>query len=87
MAKKSLPRRVRVAEILNGRYAPGKKPVSWDERKAGIEKIKTADGETLTLYSGGGQSTPAPGWELLLTKEQNDREGAPVVQWTLYGLR
>lgn len=82
-----LPRRVRVAEVLSGRYQPGEKPVSWDQRISGVEKIRTADGDTLSLYSGGGQSTPAPGWELLLTKERAQlSEHEPALLWTLYGI-
>lgn len=83
----SLPRRIRVQEVLSGRYPPGEKPVSWDERKSGIEQIRTVEGDTISLYSGGGQSTPAPGWELLLTKEQPQLSNpTPAILWTLYGI-
>lgn len=60
------PRRVVVKEVLQARYRPGSKPLSWDKRTPGIEKILTASGETVLLYSGGGQSSPETGWELLL---------------------
>ena len=70
--------------MIEGRYAPGKKPLSWDERSAGVDKVRTTEGEELTLFSGGGQSTPAPGWELLLTGERNG--DAPAYSWTLYGI-
>jgi hypothetical protein len=73
-----------VAEILKGRYAPGSRPLSWDERIEDFEVIKTGEGETLTLLSGGGQSTPASGWELLLTDEVIGGQG---FRWTLYGVR
>ena len=71
----AFPRRVKVKEVLlsryqvrgDERYTSGKKPLSWDERIAGIDEILTEAGERLKLFSNGGQSTPAPGWELLLT--------------------
>ena len=78
-----LPRRVRVSEVVRGRYEPGKKPLSWDERAAGIEEIKTSAGEKVLIYSTGGQATPAPGWELLLMKPSSE---ANTFHWTLYGL-
>lgn len=90
----ALPRRVRVASVIKGRYLPGTRPLSWDERSSGIDIVNTdGDGE-VTLWSNGGQSTPAPGWEILLTKLM-DVDGTQVaeshstsvpVQWTLYGL-
>ena len=81
----TLPRRVVVSQVLSGRYAPGSRPVSWDERKEGVEAVLTADGQTLRLYSNGGQSTPSENWELLLTKENLDATGA-TFSWTLYGI-
>ena len=80
-----LPRRVHVSSVVQARYAPGARPISWDERRAGIEKICTKDGESLLLFSNGGQSSPAPGWEILLTK-QTETEGASAFEWTLYGI-
>jgi hypothetical protein len=79
-----LPRRVKVREIVAGRYPPGERPVSWDERRAGTDEVVTEDGERLLLFDSGGQSTPAPGWELLLRKPAPNHSGA--VTWTLYGL-
>jgi hypothetical protein len=83
-----LPRRVRVLEVIESRYQPGKRPVSWDDRRAGRERVRTADGEVLVLASNGGQSSPAPGWELLLTRQvdADDPMEFPAVEWTLYGL-
>ena len=83
MAAVNLPRRVKIAEVINGRYQPGKKPLSWDDRTAAVEQIRTVDGEQLSLYSTGGQSTPAPGWEILLTSVNDEPNG---LLWTLYGL-
>jgi len=84
----SLPKRVVVAEVLSSRYEPGERPVSWDDRSPGLETIRDASGVQHQLYSNGGQSTPAPGWELLLTKEASTQaEGAQPLEWTLYGIR
>jgi hypothetical protein len=83
--KDTLPRRVVVSRVLTGRYAPGSRPVSWDDRKEGVESVLTVDGQTLRLYSNGGQSTPSVNWELLLTNEQADVSGA-IFSWTLYGI-
>lgn len=77
-----LPRRVTVAQVLQSRYAPGRRPGSWDARREGIERIRTTSGEELELFSTGGQSSPAPGWELLLTEPRDT-----AVEWTLYGLK
>ena len=82
----SLPRRVVISRLLSGRYAPGARPVSWDQRKEGIESIFTEEGETLRLYSHGGQSTPSKNWEILLTNEMLGSDGA-TYSWTLYGIK
>ena len=89
MSTNNLPRRIRVAEVLDSRYGPGKRPVSWDERRSDIETVQTDTGEKIILLSGGGQSSPAPGWEILLTKEHPERStstGGTPVSWTLYGI-
>ncbi len=89
MSGTKLPRRVQVLEVVQGRYAPGKKPISWDERTAGSDTVRTDTGELLYLTSSGGQSTPAPGWELLLTSENPSRshtDNPPSYHWTLYGI-
>ena len=81
-------RRVLVAQVLSGRYAAGTKPLRWDERRSGVETIKTTEGEQVALFSSGGQSTPAAGWELMLTGEKkassNNTNGEC---WTLYGIQ
>lgn len=61
-----LPYRIVVQEVVSSRYEPGQRPTSWDRRRSGLEVIKTELGEVFTLFSNGGQSTPHPGWELLL---------------------
>lgn len=81
-SRKHLPRRVIVADVLSCRYAPGERPVSWDERRSGYETIRTTTGELIKLASSGGQSSPAKGWELLLTK----KSVPDAVEWTLYGI-
>lgn len=87
----SLPRRIRVSEVLSSRYQPGARPVSWDERTIGLEQVKTEVGESLNLYSNGGQSSPDIGWELLLTEELQLAAPEPSLQkaysWTLYGIK
>ncbi len=80
-----LPRRVQVETVVESRYHPGSRPVSWDSRREGEEKILTAGGEVVTLYSSGGQSSPAPGWEILLTKIHPDTS-SPAFEWTLFGI-
>lgn len=80
--KSALPRRVRVGEVLRSRYADSGRPLSWDLRKEGIDEIQSSDGEALKLFSDGGQSTPKPGWTILLT-EGNPNTG---YRWTLYGI-
>lgn len=91
-----------MANVVRARYSAGSRPLSWDERKDGLEIVRTVDGEEVVLFSSGQQSSPAPGWELLLTKP-HDREtasrsssdgsdalasgsSAPAYEWTLYGL-
>lgn len=83
-----LPRRIRVAEVFFARYQPGTRPVIWDERVSGVEKVRTESGESVTLFSSGMQSTPAPGWELFLTRRYPGyvRGDEAAFEWTLYGV-
>ena len=76
-------KRVVVKRVLEGRYAPGARPLSWDKRVVGNDLIETVAGETVLLASNGGQSTPDAGWELLLS-DANTEDGG--VEWTLYGI-
>jgi hypothetical protein len=76
------PVRKKVSAVVSGRYDSGKKPVSWDERIAGLDIVVDESGDEISLYSSGDQSTPAPGWELLLTGA-SDQGGST---WTLYGI-
>lgn len=79
-------KRVTVASIESGRYQPGQKPVYWNERDSAIEQITTDQGEAISLLSSGGQATPAPGWEILLTEPaiSSDKN---AFRWTLYGIK
>lgn len=81
MAK--LSRRIIVEQLVEGRYPAGQKPISWDERREGVEVVKTNTGEQIRLASSGGQSSPAKGWELLLTAVDPSSNAA---KWTLYSL-
>jgi hypothetical protein len=56
--------------------------VRWEAREGGIDEVRTTEGQTVSLISSGGQSSPKPGWELLLTNEENGS-----FRWTLYGIR
>ena len=83
MGQRAVPRRVVVRDIMISRYHEDGRPVNWSQRAPGTEKIRTIDGEEVTLRSAGGQSSPAPGWELLLTEEH---PGGGYL-WTLYGIK
>ena len=81
----SLGSKIEVREIVKSRYPDfikGGRPKSWDERREGVDIIKTTDGREVKLLSDGGQSTPAPGWTLILTGGE-EKEG---YRWTLYGI-
>jgi len=76
-----------VAELVSSRYgvsdAPtSARPMSWDDRVAGFDVIRTTDGHTLKLASDGQQSPPDKGWIILLSA--GDLEQG--YRWTLYGL-
>ena len=85
MSTNKLPRRIKISKVTKSRYEPGKRPLSWDNRQEGIEKVISTSGEELTLYSNGGQSSPAAGWELLLTEEK-PHDGIPALTCTLYAI-
>lgn len=77
-----LPARIRVTEVVSSRYPGNKKPLSWDARVQGFDRVRAEDGSTYNLLSDGGQSPPQPGWDLMLTTVQPDGS----YTWTLYGL-
>jgi hypothetical protein len=74
--------RLRVSEMLCSRYAGGERPLSWDDRKEGIDVVRAITGEEVRLKSTSMQSPPKPGWVILLTGG-NASEG---YSWTLYGI-
>ena len=89
MGEKPLPRQIEVLDIISSRYSPGSRPLSWDQRNSGIEIVKTTDGEEITLYSNGGQSTPQHGWVLVLTRQTDQLSAAETqsaYEWTLFGI-
>lgn len=84
---RTLPRnaKVCVAEVVTSRYGAargGDRPLLWDERRAGTDTVRIEGGETITLQSSPMQSTPKPGWILVLTGGSHEEGYA----WTLYGI-
>ena len=77
--------KVCVVEVVSSRYGTsdgGARPLLWDERHEGFDIVRIEGGETLTLKSSAMQSTPKPGWILVLTGGSQS-EG---YTWTLYGI-
>lgn len=85
-----LPKRIKVQALLQSRYEAEQctdfsglsRPADWDDRVLGQEQVLTTEGQRLILRSSGAQSTPKPGWVLLLTSGDAE-EG---FEWTLYGI-
>jgi hypothetical protein len=93
--EKNLPisAKVGVAEVLLSRYGGAasascsgvqgvSRPTSWDQRLEGIDVIRAVGGETVKLKSSAMQSTPKPGWIIVLTGG-TEHDG---YSWTLYGI-
>lgn len=85
--------KVCVAEVVTSRYGAlrfsggggekvGDRPLCWDDRREGIDVVRSLGGETVKLKSSPMQSTPKPGWVIVLTGGTAD-EG---YSWTLYGI-
>jgi len=77
--------KVCVSEVVSSRYGTSHgapRPLLWDERREGIDVVRVEGGATITLKSSAMQSTPKPGWILVLTGG-SEREG---YTWTLYGI-
>lgn len=87
MLETKSPRRVIVKELISGRFPAGKKPTSWDDRRGGIDKVKTTEGEIISLQSTGGQSSPGAGWEILIELKEKNVTDEPLYSWTLFGLK
>lgn len=75
-------KRIKVAHIVESRYAGGFRPLSWDDRKSGCDVVESVDGDRIVLASSGQQSCPQTGWEILLTGGDEVRG----FTWTLFGL-
>jgi hypothetical protein len=77
--------KVSVAEVVSSRYGGergAERPLLWDDRRPGKDVVRIDGGEILTLQSSAMQSTPKPGWVLVLTGGSL-HEG---YTWTLYGI-
>ncbi len=80
-------RKVVVASLKQARYADKRRPLSWDQRRDGIDVITSQAGEDIRLWSDAGQSPPQAGWVILLTSEGERADKAhDGYRWTLYGL-
>jgi hypothetical protein len=78
-----LPAQVEVKSVVNGRYGSSlSRPLTWEDRLDGTDEVITTSGELIRLASSGQQSTPAPGWTIMLTGGQAHQG----YTWTLYGL-
>lgn len=77
-----LPVKVTVVKLVKSRYPNARRPVTWDERRAGVDVVETDQGGELLLQSDGQQSPPREGWVIVLTGG-NATEG---FRWTLYGM-
>ncbi len=77
-----LPKFIVVGKTLTSRYGDGVRPQNWDQRISGVEEIESVDGVHFVLNSEGGQSTPQPGWKIMLLSEYS--EG--TYSWTLQGI-
>ncbi len=78
----TLPILLKVDSLIESRYSNNERPLSWDNRKSGVDVILTPDGKKLKLQSDGGQSPPKRGWSLLLTNGDPKNGYA----WTLYSM-
>jgi hypothetical protein len=78
-----LPARIEVSRVVASRYGDeAGRPRSWDERFGGVDLVESADGAQYKLLSDGQQSTPHPGWVILLISGS----AGDGYRWTLYGM-
>ncbi len=82
MTEKIKPFRSIVTGLVQGKYKPGSKPLSWDDRSNGVDIVLDVNGEELVLDSRGDQSTPDVGWEIFI-----DGKSDVGFTWTLYGIQ
>lgn len=78
-----LPKKIKISKLLKGRYGTEARPLSWDERFAGVDVVLDSDGLEFRLDSTGGQGAPINGWEIVLTGEGTS---PGTFKWTLYGI-
>lgn len=81
-AELTLPALVTIRELLESRYSDRRRPLNWDARFAGVDRVRLDDGREINLQSLGDQSPPESGWRLVL-ESGDSKEG---YAWTLYGL-
>lgn len=84
--------KIQVAEVVSSRYGDdadclmadklGSKPANWEDRREGVDTVRTTGGEVLRLLSVGGQAVPKPGWVLVVTGGSFEQG----YRWTLYGI-
>ena len=79
-------RRIQVSKVISSRYSAWptspERPDSWDERMSGCDTVEAEGGEVIRLASSPMQSTPRPGWVILLS----DGDSKSGFTWTLYGI-
>ena len=83
-SKVAFPFRILVSKVISSRYDDlkgGGRPDNWDLRRSGVDIIQSAAGESLKLSCDGGQSTPHPGWVIMVTGGDSEKG----YRWTLYG--
>ncbi|MEY4667567.1 MAG: hypothetical protein RL518_266 [Pseudomonadota bacterium] len=77
--------KVSVVDVVSSRYGgteDGERPLVWEERREGLDVVRIEGGETIALQSSAMQSTPKPGWTLVLTGGSH----STGYTWTLYGI-
>ena len=72
---------LQVEELISSRYAGSVRPNSWDNRLSGCDTVRSKDNQVFVLWSSGGQSPPARGWQIVLRDKLSDGS----YTWTLYG--
>ena len=77
-----LPLKVTVSKLVSSRYPNARRPVAWDERRAGVDVVETDGCRQVKLLSDGQQSPPREGWVIVLT----DGDQTDGYRWTLYGM-
>jgi hypothetical protein len=77
--------RFTVKSVSNSRYSSGVcRPQNWEQRVSGVETVTTECGKTLRLFCDGQQSTPQPGWVIVVDSKSVREDGS--VNWTLFGM-